>query len=217
MPRQQAFDFPQWGGRRAGAGRKPLHPRPGLIRPGVPHLRRPALKARHPAHVTLRLLAGLPSLRRHAPAAALKAAFAAAQRPGFRLVHYSIQGNHLHLIVEASDGAALSRGMQGLAIRCARALNRAARRSGKVFADRYHAHHLATRREVANALRYVLENARHHGDHTPRDPYTSQRWLWRAPGEDAPVRAPRTWLLRLGWRPDGRYLRNSVKNGTSIS
>ena len=212
MARQRAFGFPQWGGRRPGAGRKPIHPRPGLIRPGVPHLRRPAMKARHPAHVTLRLLEGIPSLRRHGTAAALKEAFrSGAGRQGFRLVHYSIQGNHLHLIVEADDRVALSRGMQGLAIRCARALNRALRRSGKVFADRYHAHHLATRREVANALRYVLENARHHGDQTPRDPYTSRRWLWRTPDEEAPVRAPRTWLLREC------YLRNSSKNGTSTS
>ena len=201
MARQMAFKFKQWGGKRAGAGRKPIHDRPGLIRPGVPHLRRPEMKARHPAHVTLRLLRGIPPLRRHATARALTGAFRAANgRFGFQLVHYSIQGNHLHLIVEAEDRASLSRGMQGLAIRCARALNRAHRRAGKVFADRFHAHSLRTRRETVRALRYVLENAARHGDFTPRDPYSSQRWLRRPPDETAPVRPPRTWLLRVGWR-----------------
>jgi REP element-mobilizing transposase RayT len=167
----------------------------------VPHLTRPVLKARHPLHVTLRLLKGIPSLRRSDVRRALESAFhAARERFGFGLVHYSIQGNHLHLIVEAEDATALSRGMQGLTIRCARAINRALHRKGKVFVDRFHAHVLRTRREVANAMRYVLENAEHHGEYTPRDPYTSQRWIWQL-DETAPVRPPRTWLLRVGWKP----------------
>ncbi len=201
MARQLALDLPQWGGRRPGAGRKPRHVVPGLIRPGVPHLRRPELKPRHPVHVTMRVLKGIPSLRRSDVRRALESAFRAGRdRFGFRLIHYSIQGNHLHLLVEAEDEAALTRGMQGLAIRVARAVNRTLRRSGKVFADRYHAHALASRREVANALQYVLDNATRHGNYTPRDPFTSQRWLWRAPDDAAPVRPPRTWLLRVGWR-----------------
>jgi REP element-mobilizing transposase RayT len=115
----------------------------------VPHLTRPVLKARHPLHVTLRLLKGIPSLRRSDVRRALEKAFhAGRERFGFGLVHYSIQGNHLHLIVEAEDATALSRGMQGLTIRCARAINRALHRKGKVFVDRFHAHVLRTRREV---------------------------------------------------------------------
>jgi hypothetical protein len=59
---------------------------------------------------------------------------------------------------------------------------------------------LTSRREVTNAIRYVLNDATHHGDYTPRDPYSSQRWLWTVPTADAPIREPRTWLLRVGWR-----------------
>jgi REP element-mobilizing transposase RayT len=153
MARQLSLALPKWGGRRKGAGRKPVHSRPGLIRPGVPHLRRSALKARHPLHVTLRLLKGVPSLRRSDVRRALESAFHAARdRFGFRLIHYSIQGNHLHLLVEAEDATALSRGMQGLAIRCARAINRVLRRRGKVFADRFHSHALRAPREVARPV-----------------------------------------------------------------
>src|SRR5438552_1635506 len=203
MPRQLKLDLPQWGGRRKGAGRKPLHERAGLIRPGVPHLARPEFKSRHPVHITLRLAKGIPSIRRSDMRGELERAFrSSSDRFGFRLVHYSIQGNHLHFLAEADDGDALSRGMQGLTIRCARAVNRALKRRGKVFVDRFHARVLNSPREVANALRYVTENARHHGDQTPRDPYSSQRWIWREPDEDAPVRPPRTWLLRIGWRRD---------------
>ena len=90
--------------------------------------------------------------------------------------------------------------MQGLAVRLARALNRCARRSGRVFADRYYSHVLETRREVANALRYVLLNFRDHlrEDVAPEgaDPCSSAIWLTAPLPRDAPVVAPRTWLLR---------------------
>ncbi len=85
-------------------------------------------------------------------------------------------------------------------MRLARALNRVARRRGGVFADRYHAHVLASRREVARALRYLLENFRHHlrEDIAPRgaDPCSSARWIEIPLTDDAPVLPPRTWMLR---------------------
>lgn len=92
--------------------------------------------------------------------------------------------------------------MQALSIRLARRLNALAGRSGSVFVDRYHAHALSTRREVANAVRYVLGNYRHHArENLPRgfvDP------LFYVPG-GRPGHAqllPRTWLLRVGWKPE---------------
>ena len=138
---------------------------------------------------------------------ALEQAFAAAKiRFGMRIVHYSIQGNHLHLIVEAEDRESLAKGMQGLAIRIARAINRLFARAGQVWADRYHSHVLKTRREAANELRYVLGNFARHaaswGDRVARfaDAFSSVRFLGFT-DPDAPVASPRTWLLRLGWRP----------------
>src|SRR5206468_220895 len=107
------------------------------------------------------------------------------------VVHYSIQGAHLHLIVETEGAPALSRGMQGLAIRIARRLNRLARRSGPVFVDRYHAHVLASRREVAAAVRYVLNNFRHH----VREPLAADPYATRL---DQPLAQPGTWLLAHG-------------------
>ena len=193
MARQLALDLPQWGGRRAGAGRPRQHARPGLRGTEVPHLRRPELSQRHPVHVTLRVGPGVGYLRTQRRAALLAQAFCAAHlRFGLRIVHYSIQGNHLHLIVEAADANSLSRGMQGLCIRIARRLNALAARTGSVFVDRYHAHVLVSRREVANAVRYVLDNFRHHArEKLPRG--------WRDPLSTAaaPLSAPGTWLLRM--------------------
>jgi hypothetical protein len=113
-------------------------------------------------------------------------------------VHYSIQGTHLHLLVEADGARALSRAMQALGMRLAKALNALSNRSGAVFVDRYHAVILRSPRQVANARRYVLENHRHHTrewfpDHW-RDPLSSAR---------APLAAASTWLLRDGWRLAG--------------
>jgi hypothetical protein len=79
-----------------------------------------------------------------------------------RIVHFSIQTNHVHLIVEAKSTEALSRGMQGLLIRLAKRVNGYLGRTGKLFPDRYHAEVLSTPTQVRHALRYVLNNTRKH-------------------------------------------------------
>jgi len=147
----------------------------------VSHAKRPELREHFPVHVTLRLEKGLPSLRRKEAYRVLKRAFGAgAMRFGFRLVHFSVQSNqHLHILAEAGDGRALSRGMLGLSVRIARALNRLWKRSGSVFADRFHSRLLKTPREVRNALVYVLQNARKHWPAFTRRPdlYSSGPWF----------------------------------------
>jgi len=222
---QLAFELsapPRWGGRRSGAGRKPGP------NPQVPHATRVPFR-RLPAHVTLRLRPGLPSLRTVAIVRELERSFAAGcKRPGFRLAHYSLQPNHAHLIVEATDRDALGCGMKAIGARVARAVNRIAHRSGRVFADRYHLRLLPTPTEVRRALRYVLLNARRHAAKAGAalgsvrvafDPASSARWFdgWKrwVPGahdEDrilppgrrtCPVARPRTWLLQVGWRRQG--------------
>ena len=184
------------------------------------HAKRETLAARFPVHVTVRLERGLPSLRRKEAHRVLKCAFAAgSERFGFRLVEYAVLSNHLHFIAESSDERSLARGMQGLSVRIARALNRLWQRVGRVFADRYHARILRTPREVRNALVYVLHNARKHGVWASRgaDPYSSGETFdgWKEErgrseeNESGNGRATgflsraRTWLLRSGWRCHG--------------
>src|SRR6184192_3988505 len=178
---QRTFEFRTWGGKRKGAGRPPKN-----RRAGVAHVVRPALAPRFPVHVTWRMEKRVWSLRTQRCFGVMRRAMSAgAAKFGFRLVHYSVMGNHVHLIVEATDRRALWRGMQGLGVRIARALNRVMGRRGRVIGDRYHAHILRTPSEVARARAYLLTNARHHYGHTTRDPYASI----------APLTLPRTWLL----------------------
>jgi REP element-mobilizing transposase RayT len=182
----------------------------------VPHRQRAALASRFPVHVTLRLRDDVPRLRGCRTARVVRGAIQdSAVRSGLRLVHYSIQSNHVHLVCEARDARALSRGIQGLEIRVARRLNREHGRAGPVWADRYHARVLRTPREVRNCLVYVLGNWRHHGGQRhPQpslDPCSSAPWfdgfreqLLPVPdGVERPTAAPRTWLLGVGWRKRG--------------
>lgn len=188
--RQIELRFRMRGGRRTGAGRKPKGDRAG-----VPHVARPQFARPLPVHVTLRMAAHVYSLRsRRAFAVVGRALAAAAERFGVRIVQFSVQGNHVHLVVEAGDAAALSRAMQGFSIRLAKGLNRLMHRRGRVLADRFHGHVLRTPRETRRALAYVRDNARKHGTaRAPHDPYTS-------PWAGVPLPAPKAWLLRVGWR-----------------
>src|SRR5258706_15801448 len=105
----------------------------------------------------------------------------------------------LHLIVEASDSVALARGIQGLCVRIARAVNRVLGRSGKVFADRYHARALRSPTEVANAVAYVLGNTMIHAARRGRPVDPDAVDFLTSYGHRQLVATPRTWLLRIGW------------------
>jgi len=155
--RQHVFAFRSRGGARLGAGRKPA----GLT-PGVPHRARPVHDRRHPVHVTVRAVRGLPSLRAHRIFRAIRGGLACSSGAHFRIVHFTVQTNHLHLLVEADGTPALSCGMQGLGIRLAKAINRRIGRAGRVWSDRFHCRALRTPREVRNGLIYVLLNGRKH-------------------------------------------------------
>ena len=168
-------------------------------RAGVPHLTRAVLAPRFPVHVTWRMSKHVWNLRtRRCFSVLSRAMYAGAARFGFRLVHYSVMGNHIHLIVEAPDRRALTRGMQGLGVRIARALNRLMKRDGRVVSDRYHAHILKTPSEVKRARHYLLTNAHHHYGHTTPDAFTSRsRWSRRARGCWRTCRCERQ---RRSWR-----------------
>ncbi|HEX6272592.1 MAG TPA: hypothetical protein VFZ53_06125 [Polyangiaceae bacterium] len=73
-----------------------------------------------------------------------------------------MQWDHVHLIVEASDARALSRGVQSVAIRIARFVNALVLRRGRFWADRWHGRALTSPRQVRSALVYVLANFRKH-------------------------------------------------------
>jgi REP element-mobilizing transposase RayT len=214
--RQQAFEFRTWGGQRDRAGPKPGAPKRG----STPHRARPAHYHGHPVHITLRAKRRAPHLRAEVPFVTLRAAIAKASREAFRVLHFSVQHDHVHLIVEARDRYALSSGARGLAVRLARQLNGAIHRRGGLWGDRWNGRDLKTPREVRNALVYVLANHKKHlrEEAEPVDGCSSAPWFdgfadvspvyldALAGGLDPPVRDAQTWLARVGWRRRGLVL-----------
>jgi len=219
--------FKKRGWKRRGAGRPPKG-----ARAGAPHKPRPALAARYPVHVVLRVVPAVGSLRRRSVYHAVREATLTAARFGkIRIVHVSIQRTHVHLLVEANGKGALASGMQGFQISAAKHINRVIskgrpgpRRRGTVFPDRYHAEIITSPTQARYALTYVLSNWRKHGEDrtaTTRgwrlDWFSSaamfQDWaeygdeacLWRWPSTYEPlwVYRPGTWLLREGWKHRG--------------
>ena len=228
-PGEQLELRPSRGGKRKGAGRKPKG-----ARRGTPHLGRAGIDGRAPVHVTIRMRPGLPTLRsKNGHRAFVKAALGARERLGMRLVAWSLQRDHMHLLVEADSADALWRGMTGLETRFVRAFNARTKRTGPALADRYHARVLQHPREVRNALVYVFANARYHFGTAPArgpswiDPWSSGPWfdgwgdaaalaaalrreLERVLIEERfdlsrgpPVAEPNVWLLTTGWRRHG--------------
>jgi hypothetical protein len=146
-----------------------------------------------------------------------------ARSDAFRVVHFSVQTDHVHLIVEADSGDALRRGLNSLNCRAARALNRAWQRSGPIWGDRYHARALATPREVRNGLVYVLLNFRKHlRAPAAVDPCSSGAWFdgWahnhERPSQPSPVAPPRTWLGTVGWRRAGGFVSTEEMPGAKL-
>jgi REP element-mobilizing transposase RayT len=207
------------GGKRRGAGRKPAGARPCVSRHA-----RPIVEASNALHVTLRVVRDVGSMRKPKMYQAIRrASLTAARREDFRIVHTSIQGDHLHLLVEADDKRALARGLQGFQISVARNINKAlavdgCRRRGRVFADRYHLVVIGSPTQMRHALAYLLNNWRKHGADREFpgwriDPYATgfafDGWRELARGEALwptgtfellLVRPPRSWLMRDGWR-----------------
>ena len=200
------------GGKRAGAGR------PKGSGSDARHRARPVHKRRHPVHIVLRAKQDVPLLRKANTFAAIRAAMRTiGAKLDFRVVHASIQKNHLHFLVEAADRHALTHGMQALAISLARRINVSCGRRGKVFAHRYHATTITNPLQARNTLAYVLNNWRRHREDQQNersrtamlDPYSTalafDGWreasVWTPPDFDPlPSVRPETWLLRIGWR-----------------
>ncbi|HEY4244889.1 MAG TPA: transposase [Kofleriaceae bacterium] len=193
--------FAKRGGKRKGAGR------PKGPRPGERHEKRKRVTRHTPVHVTMRVVELAESLRTRDLYRAIRAAtIVVGKTQAMRVVHASVQSNHVHMIVEAEDQRVLAKGMQGFQISAAKHINRTLARKGTVFRDRYNAHVLKTPRETRNAVVYVLNNWRKHGvrGDDEIDAYSSAEsfggWregTWtRAERWRLQVSEPRSWLLQ---------------------
>lgn len=226
LQQEQLALFKQKGGKRRGAGRPPTG-----HRSGSPHKTREVLNPRYPVHVTLRVVSEIGRLRRKASYHAIRQATVTAAAGRIRIVHVSIQGAHLHLLVEGKNKRLLAAGLQGFQVSAAKYLNAAfgkmtggPARRGTVFPDRYHAEIVTSPTQARRALSYLLLNWRKHREDmvAPMNQwmvdwfsssamfpdwaeYGDEAFLWRGPPTYEPlwVWRPRTWLLAEGWKKLG--------------
>ena len=192
------------GGARTGAGRPKLRPS------RVPHRARPEHDPKHPVHVTIRAVRYLPSLRSFQLARAVGEALLAVKARGRTVTQFTVQVDHLHLIVEAADKRDLIRVIRGTMIAIAKRINHQLGRRGPVFADRYHTRAVADPRSVRSAIVYVLMNHKKHFSESANiDPLSSARWFdgfksaLPRPSTPCPVSPSRTELGARAWRSFG--------------
>jgi REP element-mobilizing transposase RayT len=195
--RQVGFEFRTWGGKRKGAGRKPKGERAG-----VSHRQRPTFARRLPVHITLRMAPHVYSLRSRRSFSRIERALrAGGDRFGVCIIRFSVQGNHMHLLVEAPNRDALARAVKGFSVRIAKGLNHMMGKKGRVLGDRYRAHVLRTPTEVRRAITYIRDNARKHA--AERGEIYSARYVDPYSSAGVPTLAlppAETWLLREGWK-----------------
>jgi hypothetical protein len=137
-----------WGGRRTKCGRKRIHSR------GVSHRTRESVNSKRPLHVNFKYRV---SIRNKEVLKILKRALINSGAKGLRILHYSVQSNHMHFILEADNNKILETGMRSLTVTIAKGIKK-----GKVQLERYHLHVLKTIRETKNAISYVLFNEQKH-------------------------------------------------------
>jgi putative transposase len=184
--------------------------------------RRPEIRRLTPVHVGVRFVKGTPKLRTRRFLRIVREALVAAnEKFRFRVIEYSLQSNHLHMVAEAGDTYAVSRAMRGISISIAKRINAELGTRGVRVAERYFMKPLRTPLQTHLALRYVLNNYRRHAAdwrEFPRpdwvDPFSSGPWFtgWRGKPRSARdpcpevargTRPPRTILLTQHWKQYG--------------
>ncbi len=219
MDRQGKMKLFTHGGSRKGAGCKKI------LKGMQTHIARPEISDKYPLHINVKIKKNLPNLRTKKLFTIVKKAIIRARVRGFRINHFAVLKNHIHLIAEGKDKEQMGKAMQALTLSLAKSINSTCRRTGKVFIDRYHLHILRTPIEVKNALKYVFKNAaKHYHLKNIFDPYSSliafkekEKLLGQA-GFLIPkilssfdeiydhlqsimniVDPPTSWLLKTGW------------------
>ena len=190
------------------------------MRRGALHSTRPRVTRHQPVHVSLPIEKVVGRMRTRAGYRAVRRGIAVCMgRVDMRIVQASIQANHVHLLVEADDERALSRGLRAFMTACARSINAQRARTGRVFAGRYCMTLVTSPRQARNTLAYVINNWRRHRDDRGAtatriaaiDPYSSgarfdgwadapERSEMPAGYEPLPVKGACSWLLTIGWR-----------------
>jgi REP element-mobilizing transposase RayT len=140
----------------------------------VYHRSRPELPKAKPVHVTIKTNKNvIPNLRSKVLYKQIRQSMKRARILGIRIIHFSVQRDHVHLLIEADNKQQLGESMRVLSISLTKRLSHVLKRKVKALKSRYHLHVLKSLQEIKNAKNYILSNGQKHGTSDAHDFYSS--------------------------------------------
>lgn len=137
-------------------GRKALHDK------GIRHTSREIINKPTSLHLTIKVRENKADIQNKRLLKSLHHAIKRARLKSLRVIHYTLEYNHLHLLVEADNNKHLGQSMQALGISLAKAINKYKGVKGAVYKHRYHLRKIHTARELKNVLHYIFQNGMKH-------------------------------------------------------
>ena len=148
--------------------------RPAIHDRGIRHIERPKFQRVRSFHLTIKVKKNKADIQNKKILKALHHAIKRARLKDLKIIHYTLEYNHVHLLVEAYNNSVLHSGMQALGISFAKAVNRVKSTKGTVYKHRYHLRQISSPRDLKNVLHYIFHNGiKHRRTHTPVDLYNS--------------------------------------------
>jgi hypothetical protein len=146
--------------------------RPAIRDKGIRHTRREEINAPRPLHLTIKLIRA--DVQNKTILKGLRHAIQRARMQGLRIVHYSLEHDHVHLYAEASDNNTLGKGMKALGGSLVKKIHRHLGTKGSFYKTRYHLRILRSAMEVKHVLNYILKNGiKHKRTNSIFDPFNS--------------------------------------------
>ncbi len=142
---------------RKGAGRPALHD------PGIRHTNRPHIKKPASLHLTIKVKKKKAEIKNKSVLKILKRAILNARKQGLRVIHFSLEYDHVHLLIEADNNLILGKGMQAFGVTLSKAINRLKKLKGGVYKHRYHFRQISSTRELKIVMNYIFTNGLKHG------------------------------------------------------
>lgn len=136
--------------------------RPAKNDPGIRHSSRMKFSKLTSFHLTIKVRENKADIQSKKLLKALHHAIARARLKNLKVIHYTLEYNHVHLLVETNDHRILHAGMQALGISFSKAINKVKSLKGHVYKHRYHQRKIGSARELKNVLLYIFNNGKKH-------------------------------------------------------
>lgn len=148
--------------------------RPASNDKGIRHTRRERITKQSALHFTIKVRENKADIKNKRLLKILHHAIKRARLKKLKVLHYSLEYNHVHLLVEARDNQIIHQGMQAFGISFAKAINKIKFLKGRVYKNRYHFRKITSLRDYKNVLLYIFRNGiKHKRTQSLFDPYNS--------------------------------------------